>query len=376
MPGHIKEIRKGYYRIVVEAGKDPITGKRRRIIRHHKGKKADAEALMIKLLAQLEQGTYLEASKATVAEWMKEWLEQYKKPVIRPKTYDLYSWATEAYIIPAIGHIPLQKLQPHHLQRLYNSIRSNNKSTRLVHLVHQLLYGALKQAKRSRLIQDNVAEATELPRMQKKEIRALTLEEQDAFLRTLAGHQLGTAFMLALGTGLRRGELLGLHWEDIDFGEGILHVKRNVVYVRGQGILVQPPKTEKGNRTVPIPKLVLKMLEGHRERLKEQGLFKEDGPVFPNSNGSYIYPDNFERTFRKLRKEAGIEDINLHALRHTFATRLLELGEDLKVVQELLGHARIGITADIYTHVTNKLKKRAVEKLDQVLNLGTNWAPK
>ncbi|GAV22668.1 tyrosine-type recombinase/integrase [Carboxydothermus pertinax] len=180
----------------------------------------------------------------------------------------------------------------------------------------------------------------------KKEVRALTLEEQDAFLRALAGHQLGTAFILALGTGLRRGELLGLHWEDIDLEEGILHVKRNVVYVRGHGIVVQPPKTEKGNRTIPIPKLVLKMLEGHQERLKAEGLYRPDGPVFPSKNGTYMYPDNFERTFRKLRKEAGI-DINLHALRHTFATRLLELGEDLKVVQELLGHARIGITADI-----------------------------
>lgn len=376
MPGHIKEIRRGYYRIVVEAGKDPVTGKRRRVVRYHKGRKAEAEAVLARLVMQLEQGTYLEANKVTVAEWLREWLEEYKKPTVRPKTYDLYTWAIKSYIIPAIGSIPLQKLQPHHLQRLYNSIRENGKSTRLVHLVHQLMRGALAQAVKSCLVQVNVAEATTRPRMQKREVRALTLEEQDNFIRTLAGHRLGAAFMLALGTGLRRGELLGLHWEDVDLEEGVLRVKRNIVYVRGKGIVVQPPKTEKGNRMVPIPKLVLKMLEGHQERLKKDGLYRLDGPVFPSKAGGYIYPDNFERTFRKLRQKAGLESVNLHALRHTFATRLLELGEDLKVVQELLGHARIGITADIYTHVTERLKKRAVDKLDQVLESGTKWAPK
>ena len=212
--------------------------------------------------------------------------------------------------------------------------------------------------------------------MLKREVRALTPEEQDAFLRTLAGHRLGTAFILALGTGLRRGELLGLHWEDVDLENGFLHVKRNIVYVRGKGIVVQPPKTEKGNRVVPIPKLVLRMLEGHRERLEKDGLYRPDGPVFPSKTGGYIYPDNFERTFRRLRQQAGLDGVNLHALRHTFATRLLELGENLKVVQELLGHARIGITADIYTHVTERLKRRTVDKLNQVLELGTKWAPK
>lgn len=393
MPGHVKEIRRGYYRIVVEAGKDPATGKRRRVVRYHKGRKSEAETILANLLVQLEQGTYVEASKITVAEWLKEWLEEYKKPTLRPKTYDLYTWTIKSYIIPAIGSTPLQKLQPHHLQRLYNSIREDGKSTRLVHLVHQLMHGALNQAVKNRLVQVNVAEATTRPKMQKKEVRALTPEEQDNFLRTLAGHQLGAAFMLALGTGLRRGELLGLHWEDVDLGEGVLHVRRNIVYVRGKGIVVQPPKTEKGNRMVPIPKLVLKMLEGHRERLEKGGLYRSDGPVFPSRTGGYIYPDNFERTFRQLRRQAGLEGVNLHALRHTFATRLLELGEDLKVVQELLGHARIGITADIYTHVTERLKKRAVDKLDRILGTGTimgtgdngvpdvsesgtNWAPK
>jgi len=375
--GHISEIKKGYWKITVEAGRDPATGKRRRIVRYFSGRKSGAEIALARLLAEVEQGTYIDASKITVAEWVKTWLESYKRAEgIRPKTLDTYEWAAKAYIFPAIGNLQLQKLQPHHVQQLYNYIREQGKSTRLVHLVHQLMNGALKQAIKNRLLNINVAEATTRPRAQARKGRAMTREEQDRFMEALAGHHLCAAFILKLGTGLRRGELLGLHWEDINLEEGILHVVREIVYVRGIGIIEQAPKTEQSIRTVPMPKLAREMLKRHREQLLKTGRYRKDGPVFPSAVGTYIYPDNFEKIFRKLRHDAGIGDVKLHSLRHTFATRLLEAGEDLKTIQELLGHTKISTTADIYAHVSEHMKRRAVDKLDSVLEMGTKMGTK
>jgi len=416
MPGHVHEIIKNKrYKIIVEAGKDPKTGNRRRITRYHNGRRSEAEHIMALLIAELEQGTHIDKNKVTVDEWMDTWLEDYKKNKIRPKTYELYTYAIELWIKPAIGSIPLQKLSPEHLQKLYNSILDAKKSTRLVHLVHQLLYGALRQAKKNRKINNNMAEDTELPQLVSKEVRAMTTEEQDKFLQALSTHPMGAAFGTKLGTGLRRGELLGLWWEDVDQAikaymkqiviekkiselktgtkkidedigqtitalksetnelkkEMVLHVRRGIVYVRGKGIIEEPPKTKKGRRTVPLPTLVVQLLYRHQEQLKENGLYKLNGPVFPSKAGTYIWPDNFNRSFEKLRDKLNLGDITPHVLRHTFATRLLEAGEETKTIQELLGHAKESTTNDIYIHVTEKLKRRAVDKLDSVLMSGT-----
>ncbi|OPY64134.1 MAG: Transposase [Pelotomaculum sp. PtaU1.Bin065] len=412
MPGHIEEIIKNKrYKIVAEAGKKPAGGKRRRIVRRVNCRRSEATDILAMLIAELEQGTYVDKSKLTVGEWMDVWLEEYKKNKIRPKTYDLYAWAIEEWIKPAVGETLLQELAVEHLQRLYNSILEAGKSIRLVHLVHQLLYGALRQAKKNRKIKDNVAEDIELPSLQQREIQPMTVEEQERFIAALANHPWGAAFGTKLGTGLRRGELLGLWWEEVDpaidayieqlekekeiaeLGAGenqdreliegllieieylkfrmILRVCRQIVYVRKKGIIEESPKTKKGRRIVPLVTMVLQLLYRHREQMKEKKLYRPKGPVFASEKGGYIWPDNFNRSFGKFRKRLNLQHISPHALRHTFATRLLEAGEDTKTVQELLGHAKESTTNDIYIHVTEKLKRRAVDKLDSSFMPGT-----
>lgn len=372
MPGHVSLVKgtKNHWRIVVEAGKDLETGRRKRIVRYHTGRESEAEHIKSLLIAELEKGTYLEPATVTVSEWMDTWLQEYKKNSLRPNTYALYVWHTGHFIKPSIGNIPLQKLRPEHLQRLYNSLVEKKMSSRVVHQVHQLINAALKQAIKNRLIQNNPADATTKPPLKYKEIRVLTAEEQDKFLKALMQHPMGAAFITMLGTGLRRGEVLGLHWQDVNLDKKFLHVRRGIVAVKGQGIIAEEPKTKKGNRIVPLPKMIVEALKRHRDRLKKDGMHREDGPVFPSSAGTYIWPRNFNRAFEAIRKELKINDISPHALRHTFATRLLELGEDMKVIQELLGHSKIGTTADIYTHVVEKLKRTAVDRLDNVLSPG------
>lgn len=408
MAGHIRKVKntKNKWKIVVEAGKDPVTGKRKRIVRYHTGRESEAKNIMALIIAELEQGTHVDIDKITVIEWMEEWLREYKKPTLRPSTYELYAYYIDHFIRPTLGNVPLQKLRPEHLQRLYNSLIEDGKSSRAVHQVHQLFNGAFKQAIKNRIIKFNPCEATTRPPLKYKEKRIMTVEEQDKLLNALADHKLGAAFVTMLGTGLRREEVIGLHWEDVDpaidayvaqlekekelweltknkasieevriveqeiknlKNERYIQIVRSVVAVKGQGLVVGEPKTAKSRRTIPLPTMVVTFLLKHREHLQEKNKYQKDSMVFPSRAGTYIWPRNLSRSFEQLRDKLDLNHISPHALRHTFASRLLELGEDMKVIQELLGHSKYGTTADIYAHVADKLKRQAINRLDDVM---------
>jgi integrase len=298
-------------------------------------------------------------------------MNDYKKLDLRPTTWQSYEQLIRMHIKPAIGHVPLQELQSEHLQKLYNEKRAAGLSPRTVRYIHAVLHAALRQAVKERKITWNVSEATVLPPIKHKETRALTPEEQVAFLSVLDGDRLGVAFLLLLGTGLRRSELLGLRWEDVDLENGLLYIRRGLVEGRKVApLIVQEPKTDKSRRVIPLPKLLVKALARHRERLLLEENFQSDGPVICNTKGKPLFPSNLNRKFYELRKKAGIKHVNPHALRHTFATRLLENGEHLKVVQELLGHSRVSTTGDIYSHVSPQLMRGAMDKLGEMLDAG------
>lgn len=375
MKGHIESTGKGKWRVVVEANRDSATGKRKRIIRRVRGRKTDAEELLTQLLTELKQGTYVELSKITVAEWLNIWLHEYKRQNLRPTTWESYEVIIRNHLVPAIGALPLQTLRPEHLQRLYNKKTEAGLSAQTVHHIHKVIHGALKQAVKNKLIQHNPSEAATLPRIKQREIRTLTPEEQAKFLEVLGDDRLGTAFFVLLGTGMRRGELLGLQWENVDLNESIIFVRRELVWTKN-GPVFQEPKTEKSYRVVPLPVPVWEALKQHKEKIEAEGNYRPSAPAFCTINGNYIIPRNFNRKFYELCRKAGIKGVNLHALRHTFATRLLEQGVNIKVVQELLGHSKISTTADIYSHVVMGVKRQAVSRLDNLLGDGTKMAPK
>ena len=229
------------------------------------------------------------------------------------------------------------------------------------------------------LLDKNVAEATVLPRMVKKDIRVLTLIEQSKFLSTVAGDRLSAAFILDLSTGLRQGELLALKWGDINFEENYIRVRRTIIRTNifnkdkesTSQLIFQDPKTKAGKRFVPYPDNISNVLSEHKhrqisEKIKAGSLYEDNDFVFCTELGKPIEPRNFTRKFYKLAKKAGLQDINLHALRHTYATRLLEMNEHPKVVQELLGHSSITVTLDIYSHVMPEIKKSAANKLNKL----------
>jgi len=351
MPGHVQHVRKngkivpGYWRIFIELGKCP-DGKRQRIV------------------------------KITVAEWLDRWLSDYKKLDLRPTTWESYEYLVRVHIKPAIGAVQLQSLTTDQIQTLYRTKVGEQLSSSTVRHIHQVIHGALDQAIRNRLIPYNPAKGTKLPQLKYSERQALTPEETDRFLTAAQEDRLGAAFILLLGTGLRRGELLALTWRDVDLSRGIIHIRHGVTFTKTAGLYRDRPKTDKSARSVPLPGIVASALQAHKDRMLQEENYRLDGPMFCTREGTPIIPRNFNRTFYRLRKRAGIPNVNLHALRHTFATRLLEMGENLKVVQELLGHARINITADLYAHVSPQLKRRAVAKMDRVLEVGVKMESK
>lgn len=326
----------------------------------------------------IQTGSYVKPHKITVSHWLDTWLTVYEKPTIRQTTYDNYETMIRVHIKPAIGHIPLMQLQASDLQQLYNQ-KAKEKSSRTVHLIYHVINMALKQALKEQKVYRNVNEATKLPPLQHKEIEPLTIEQIHKFLEVAEQDRLYTAFLLELGTGLRRGELLAIKWQDIDLENGKIFINRTVARVRKENgstkteLVYQEPKTKKSKSSVPIPEDIVKELKKHKARQdsQEKWFFKEkyhnNDLVLCSEDGRQLDPRSFTKRYARLLKQAGLPEVSFHTLRHTFASLMLEEGEDMRTVQEILRHTRLSTTADIYTSVTEKLKKRAAVKANNIL---------
>ncbi len=345
--------------------------------------------------ARRHLGVYIEPHKTTLGEWMDAWLERYMKLSLRPTTYASYEMLIRLYIKPhllesgkTLGEMPLRKLQPSDLQGCFAYLLEKGGkdgkglSRRTVQYTRTVLKAALSQAVREELINRNPADATTLPPVEQKEVIAFTREEVNTFLEAAKEERLYAAYLLAVTTGLRRGELLALRWEDMDLENpagAYLTVNRGLVEVRNPEnnkvtLQYQQPKTEKSRRTIPLIPAVVKALETHSAgQAAEKQFFgkkynKDEGLVFCTEDGRKLWPSNFNEKYSKLLKAAGIEHKKLHALRHTFVSLLAESGEDLKTIQDLAGHSSIAVTADIYTHVFERTKRKAVSHLEDILS--------
>ena len=329
-------------------------------------------------LHQQQQGTLVVAPQQKMETFLVQWLEDVHKHVVRPRTYERYEAMIRLHLVPGIGHHQLQKLTPQHLQRFYTQKLEEGLSPTTVAGFHKMLHLALKKAVRWNLVARNVCEAVDPPRVRHHEIQPLNQEQIQQFLAAAAGHRLEALFVLALATGMRRGEIMALKWQDINFSTGMLQVRRILTHMparlNGKGGYVEAePKTEKSRRSIAIALFALEKLKEHRIRqleakLKAGASWKENDLVFCSSVGGHLHTarDVFTQ-FKKLLKQAGLPDIRFHDLRHSAATILLSLSIHPKVVQEMLGHSQISITMDIYSHVLPTMQKEAISKLNDVL---------
>jgi integrase len=368
---------------LITLGRDPGTGKVKRLPVYGKTQQECRDKL-IETLQSIKTQTFVEPHKITVESWLDTWLKEYKKDNIRPTTYSSYEYIIRVHIKPNLGKAYLKEIKPEQIQKFYNERKASGLSSRTVRYIHTVLHEALRQAVRNNLIVRNVSEATTLPKQEKKEMRVLTVKEQNEFMKVLSSDKKGIIFKLDLATGLRKGELLALRWADVDLKNGVIMVKQALSRTKVNfdkdskenktAIIIQKPKTKKGERSVPLFSSIASDLKAHKTAEKDK--FKDlgwddikikqhfkDGLVFTNELGGHIEPRNLSRKFYSLVKASGIPKANLHALRHSLATRLLEAGVSPKVVQEILGHSTITLTLDTYSHVMPELKKDAIDKL-------------
>lgn len=358
-----------------------LDGQQKRKFYYGKTRQEVAEKLREAINNQ-SMGIVIDSKNINLQQWLTTWLNEYKKPSIRQTSYAYYSYVIDNYICyeDGIGHIKLKDLRPDQLQKLYNDTLKQDFSPSTVKIMHILLKGAMKQAVQNGLIIRDITEGTVRPKLTKGEARVFTLDEQKRFQDVLSNEKYSLLYMLGLGTGLRIGELLGLRWQDINTDEGWLQVRQTLVRVKNTDenahsktkLIPQEPKTKSGKRTVPIPSNLIPLLEKHEitqkeNKLKSYGLYRDDlDMVFCDKLGEPLEPSNIRSRLYKLTEKAGIAHANLHCLRHTFATRGLENGIELKVMQELLGHSTIAMTADIYSHVLPDKKKEAAEKINHL----------
>jgi len=342
------------------------TGKRKEL--YAKTEK-EAIAKLQQALLEQKQGTFVAGPQQTVGQFLEYWLEDVHKTKIRLATYESYRNILNNHLLPALGHIRLQRLTAQHIQSLYAKKQKEGLSPTSIGVTHAVLHRALDHAKRIKLVGSNVCDDVELPKREVHEIQPLTPEQALMLLQKVREHHLEMLLTLALATGMRRGELLGLRWQDIDLEEGSLQVRRTLSYIAHHGFKEGEPKTAKSRRKIALPQFVMDLLKRHRmlqleARLKAGTAWVDRDLVFPNEHGDFLLPMTLFYQFSRLLKEIGLPHMRFHDLRHSAATLLLSMGVPMKVVQELLGHSNFSTTANVYSHVLLSMQQEAMNKLD------------
>jgi integrase len=319
-----------------------------------------------KVLNEVENGLSIEPHKITVGEFMDRWLSGTAKMTVKPTTYVNYKGVIKNHIKPRLGGVLLTKLAVIHVQGMFAAMDRAGKSAETIRLVHAVLRRALKQAVRWRLIPYNICVDVDRPRVVKADIAPLDGPQVARLLKAAEGDRLSPLLILAIATGMRLGELFGLHWDDVDLNAGVVMVKHTLTELSGELFLTEP-KSAKGRRCINLPSVSIDALKRHQAAMSAEG--HASSWVFCDTQGGPLRRSHFhERTFKPLLIVAGLPPIRFHDLRHTSATLLLAEGVHPKVVQERLGHSQISVTLDTYSHVLPTIQREAAEKLNRFLD--------
>ena len=371
--GNIRKRSDGRWEGRYTAGHDPVTGKR--ITKNVLGK-TQAE-VREKLRRTIEETRGLDVARAgeyTVGQWLEVWFNDYAMLKVRPSSHQTYRGYLDHHIKPYIGNIPLTKLSSLDLQRLYKKLLSDGRvdrieskkqpkglSAKTVRNIHQIISSALKLAIEQRLIARNPADGCALPKAERKEMQTLPVEQLTSFLREAKDSGVFALYYIDLTTGLRRGELLGLKWSDIDLEKGDLRVQRQIGRIDGK-IIEMPLKTKNAYRTLPLSADAISVLKMQKCKVGNSEW------VFPSPIGGPMSPDSVLHMLHRVLKRAGLPKVRFHDLRHTFATMALQNGVDVKTVSSMLGHYSAGFTLDTYAHVTTDAQLKAAQTMGNILS--------
>jgi integrase len=307
-------------------------------------------------LNQLEQGVYLRPEKTTVSEFIDRVMRDVGAHTLRPKTIDSYNFMIDKHIKPEIGELRLNQLRPVHLQSLYSKKLEEGLSKRTVQYIHAVIRRILNQAVKWNLLVRNPTDAVTPPVPSRKTPVTLSDDQVRLFLKSVKGHRWYPIYVLAVATGMREGEILGLRWEDVDLAAGAVSVRQTIQNISGR-LSIGEPKSEKSRRTIPLPIFALDVLKN---------MDKGEGLIFRTSSGNPVSPRNVLRHFQNQLEKLGLPRVTFHSLRHLHATYLLRQNIHPKVVQERLGHATISLTLDTYSHIIPTLQREAAEKINDI----------
>lgn len=359
---------------------NPQTGKRKKLSRYGHTEK-EAKENLLTAINELKTGTYIEKSKLTLEGWLAQWLDVYAKPKVKQSTFVSYSTYINKHISPEIGKIKLVDLRVDMLQKFFNDKAENGRldgqgglSEKTLRNLYTMLSTALKQAYENSLINKNLAELVKLPKIVKKEMRVLSLSEQKELIAALRSSQerYKVGILICLTTGIRIGELCGLQWRDINELSNVMSIRRTVNRlptidkIKGKTeIVIDTPKSDKSIRDIPLPSFLIEELDSYKklrkmEKAAAAEIYDNRGFIICNEIGAPIEPRTMQDVFKRILTAAGIEGANFHALRHTFATRAVESGVDIKTLSELLGHADVSTTLNKYAHSLDEQKRKAM----------------
>ena len=376
--GHIRARGLGAWELKYDTGIDPVTGRRVTRFKTVRGAKRDAQRELRAILTAVDGGTYADPTKMTVAVWLQQWLDEAQHGVTR-KTHERYKEIVTLHLIPALGSMPLAKLQAVHIQRYYglalaSGRRDGTGGLSAQTVVHhaRVLSAALRRARALRLIATNPIEETSQPKVQRQEIEVLEPADAAALLTAARRTCMFPLIFLALASGLRRGEILGLRWSDVDLARRTLTVAQSLEQTASGGLALKAPKTKRSRRTIALSPAVVEELQAHRAKQGAErlalGMGRDPaGLVFTGIDGDPLRPDGITWRFAKIVKLAGVKRISFHGLRHTHATDLLRAGVHPKIASDRLGHSSIAVTMDIYSHALPALQEEAAQRIDAAL---------
>lgn len=365
-----------YWEARATIGYDPGTG--RQIQKSFTGKTQKEVAQKLKAAtAAIDEGTYTAPSKMTVAQWLDIWETEYLGGV-KPRTAEAYQIIIKNHLKPKLGAIRMDALTGHTIQAFYNKLSAASKdqtalSAKTIKNIHGVLHKAMQQAVANGYLRFNPTASCVLPRAEKKEIKPLDEVQISAFLKAIQGHRFQYLYLVTLFTGMREGEVLGLQWEDVDLIKGRITINKQLQKIVGNKGAYHLVSTKNGKgRTIAIAPFVISTLRQVRRQQLENRLrygecYLHSSFVFTDELGNHLKPKAVYDAFKKIAEAIGTPSTRFHDLRHSYAVASIKSGDDIKTVQENLGHATASFTLDVYGHVTDQMKEASAARMEQFI---------